>query len=215
MKNSPLATRGVTKPAHSPMSCGMKSSAAVTVFPAAGWFFPAASTFLYRSVPGHPVGCGAANPCACPPREASASTESNIRPSRGHIQPSRTHIFYRPVPGRPLRPSEHTLPPIGEYEKFPPSHAWGYQTSPFPHVVRNEIFSRGHRFSSRGHIFFAPCQGAVRGGGLPIRALARPCGGKRVDRIQHSAKPHAQFLTPRARAPAQAIRTHPPPYRGI
>lgn len=137
--------------------------------------------------------------------------KSSVRPSRGHIRASRMHIFYRPVPGRPLKPSEHTLPPIGEYEKSPPGQAWGYQTSRSPHVVRPKIISRALVFSGRGGLFSAPCQGAGRGAADPC--ACPPPVGKRIARIQQPAQPraeffqpHPHFLPPRAVSPAQAFR---------
>ena len=61
-------------------------------------------------------------------------------PVPGQVRYGRVHIIYRPVPGRPLNPSEHTLPPIGEYENFHSSQAWGYQSGQSPHVMRPKKF---------------------------------------------------------------------------
>ena len=83
MKNPPPATRGVTKPAHSPMLCGMKFSDAVTVFPPRQliFFFPARRVDILR--PG-----------------ARAWT-SFFRPARGRLlEPRpRAHHFWPRAPG--------------------------------------------------------------------------------------------------------------------
>ena len=119
---------------------------------------------IRRHTPNHTVADAQAPPHHIQKCMRSRSEESQQQPSRDcrtgktQIQHSakifsRMHIIYRPVPGRPLKPSEHTLPPIGGDEISPPSHAWGYQTSRSPHAVRPRIFSRGLAFSSRMSIF--------------------------------------------------------------